>query len=171
MKRLLTLAAFLAILTLTGCSNGILGGGCNTGCSSTPSTFGNGGLFSDGPIRQFMRGDACDSCNAHAGQVSAGSAPFCNSCSSPSGDPFANPVNVPIGNVMNAPFGNPVGAPISQPGISQPGNSFFRGDTGASLGQPIMQDGGFPAADPGSIGTDAGFGAFDTSFAEPPSGM
>ena len=176
MKRLVTMAACLAMLTFTGCANGILGGGisgssCNNGCNSSSTfssnipTFGGGSsLFSDGPIRQFFRGDACDSCNSAAGQVSPGFIPS---------DPFANPSNVPFGNSF------------SQPVITQPSTSFFPGDNGVSLGQPLAQPlplgqpleqpvisgGSQTRIDPGSIlGTPSAFGPIDGGLSEPPFG-
>jgi len=80
MKRLVTALACLAMLAFSGCAGGILGGTCNSGCNDRPSLFGSGGLFADGPVRQFMRGDACDTCNAAAGQVFPQQGPTCDAC-------------------------------------------------------------------------------------------
>ncbi len=158
MKRLVTLAACLAMLTFTGCANGILCGGLfgnSSGCKSRPTMFSGNGLLSNGPIRQFMRGDACDSCNAAAGQVSS----TCDDClSAGQSDPYALPMN------------GSMGAPMTQPATS-----FYPSDNGVSLGQPLINsdnmapiDAGNMLGTPGDIG---GFGAFDEGLAEPPSGI
>ncbi len=158
MKRLVTLAACLAMLTFTGCASGICGGlfgGSNSSCNSRPSLFSGGGLLSDGPIRQFMRGDACDSCNSAAGQIlpgmATGSAPTCNACGSV---------------VPNDPYAVPMGAPMAQPATS-----YYPSDSGVSLGQPVIHDHG-SIADPGAIiGSQGAFDGFDSNMSEPPTGI
>lgn len=162
MKRLVTLAACLAMLTFTGCASGILGGGlfgggCDSGCSSRPALFGGNGLLSDGPIRQFMRGDACDTCNSAAGQVvpSYGT-PSCDACGgvAPASDPYA----MPVGNVND--FGSV--------GVSQPTTSFYPSDAGVTLGQPALQNSGVAPIDPGAIyGATGTIGSID-ALSEPP---
>lgn len=165
MKRLVTMAACLAMLTFTGCASGILGGGlfgggCNSGCNSSPAMFGGGGLLSDGPVRQFLRGDACDSCNAAAGQVAPGyGAPTCDACGSavPASDPYALPVGNNFGSVDN--FGGT---------ISQPTTSFYPSDAGVSLGQPALQNSGVTPLDPGAIYGAAGALGTIEGLSEPP---
>jgi len=159
MKRLVTLAACLAMLTFTGCASGILGGGlfnngCNSGHNSRPALFGGGGLLSDGPVRQFLRGDACDSCNAAAGQVAPGyGIPRCDACGgvAPS-DPYAMPAVGTVGNV----------------GIGQPTTSFYPSDSGVSLGQPMLQDSGVTPIDPGAIYGSADAMGVTDGLSEPP---
>ena len=166
MKRLVTLADCLAMLTFTGCANGILGGGlfsngCNSGCNSRPSLFGGNGLLSDGPVRQFLRGDACDSCNSAAGQVMPGygvpaySAPTCDACG---GGVPADPYAIPSGAI---PAG---GIPMGQPTTS-----FYPSDAGVSLGQPILNGSSVSPLDPGAILGGAVGGSID-SLTEPPTG-
>ncbi len=158
MKRLVTLAACLAMLTFSGCASGICGGlfgGSNSGCNSQPSLFSGGGLLSDGPLRQFMRGDACDSCNSAAGQImpgmATGSAPTCNACGSV---------------VPNDPYAVPMGAPLAQPTTS-----YYPSDSGVSLGQPMIHDDVSPI-DPGAIiGSQGVLGGFDSGLSEPPRGI
>lgn len=92
MRRILFFVAITGLLFATsGCStsNGLLGGGLNSGCNTCGNTssglFGGGLLQSnflqDGPVRQWLRGDACDTCNAPAGQITYDSG-FDSSCSS-----------------------------------------------------------------------------------------
>jgi len=92
MKRILFLTAIALLLTATsGCSNGLLSGGLIGGgndCCGTTSNglFGGGGILQsnflkDGPVRQWLRGDACDSCNVPAGQITFDSG-FDSSCES-----------------------------------------------------------------------------------------
>ena len=171
MKRLVTLAACLAMLTFTGCANGILGGGlfssgCDNGCNSSPSLLGGNGLLSDGPIRQFLRGDACDSCNAAAGQVAPGyGVPTCDACGSAVG-------NAPLGS---DPYAFPTGSVNAFPGTinqGQPTTSFYPSDAGVSLGQPIFHDSGIAPIDSGAITGAAGaFDSIDNGLSEPPTGI
>lgn len=158
MKRLVTLAACLAMLTFTGCAGGILGGGlfnngCNSGCNSNRGLLGGNGLLSDGPVRQFFRGDACDSCNSAAGQIApAYSAPACDTCNGISSDPYA----LPAGSVPT----------------SQPVSSFYPSNSGVSLGQPVLNDGGVSTIDPGVIYGGAGaIESIEGGLAEPPAGI
>jgi len=141
MKRLVTALACLAMLAFSGCAGGILGGTCNSGCNDRPSLFGSGGLFADGPVRQFMRGDACDTCNAAAGQVFPQQGPTCDAC----------------GTIVNGGGYSLPPAPVA----SQPTTSFYPNesinapfpqqhfDSGTSLG-PIDNS----SILPGSLGTD-----------------
>ncbi|QEG21465.1 hypothetical protein [Mariniblastus fucicola] len=156
MKRLVTLAACLAMLTFTGCANGILSGGLfNRGCDSRPGLFGGNGLLSDGPVRQFLRGDACDSCNAAAGQVAPGYAvPTCDACGA---------------GVPTDPYAMPVGAaPVAQPATSYyPSNG-----GGVSLGQPMFENPGVGPIDQGVIlGTPGMIDSIDNGLSEPPAGI
>ena len=186
MKRLVTLAACLAMLTFTGCANGVLGGGmfsngCNSGCNSGSSLFGGKSFFSDGPIRQFLRGDACDNCNAAAGQVMPGFAapsfgsPSCDACGGIPADPFA----ISSGSISSGPFASeafPSGAISQGVPMAQPTTSFYPGDAGVSLGQPVLDgspviDGsGISPIDPGSL-YGGGIGGSIDSLNEPPAGM
>lgn len=120
MKRILLLAALTGLLLATsGCSNGFLRGGLigagNGGCNTTSGgLFGgnmlNSDFLKDGPVRQWLRGDACDSCNIPAGQIgfSGGLDSSCESglCGSGVSPVLSGPV-VP----------NPVvtGSPVLQP--------------------------------------------------------
>jgi len=90
MKRIFFFIAITGLLLATsGCStnSGLLGGGLNSGCNTCGHTSGglfSGGLlrsnvFQDGPVRQWLRGDACDSCNVPAGQITYDSG-FDSSC-------------------------------------------------------------------------------------------
>jgi len=185
MKRLVTLAACLATLTLAGCSSGVFGGGlfsniCKPSCNSSAGTFGSSSLLSDGPLRQFMRGAACDACNGAAGQVSAPTFGAPQSFGTPT---FGAPQN------FGAPsFGVPQGIPQGIPsGLStdpfatiptnsfptaQPATSFFPPDAGVSLGQPVLQNPGVSPVDPGSIeGIFGASGLVDGTLADPPLGI
>lgn len=170
------MAACLAMLTFTGCASGILGGGlfgsgCDSGCNISPSSmFGGGGLLSDGPIRQFLRGDACDSCNAAAGQVAPGfGAPTCDACGSavPASDPYALPVGNNFGGVNNFGVDNFGGVNNFGGTISQPTTSFYPSDAGVSLGQPALQHSGIAPLDPGAI-YGGGAGGTIGGLSEPP---
>jgi len=113
MKRILFLAAITGLLLATsGCSNGFLRGGligAGNNCSGTTGSglFGGGVLPSnflqDGPVRQWLRGDACDSCNIPAGQITYDSK-FDSNCETG----FCGDVTSPVisGPVMTAPATN-----------------------------------------------------------------
>ena len=170
MKRLVTMAACLAMLTLTGCAGGILNGGLfnggNSGCNSGSGTFGasGGGLLSDGPLRQFMRGDACDSCNSAAGQLSPSySAPIATGCDTCNGG-----VPVGIGQGFD-PYATPS---ISYPN-AQPATSFYTPEAGVSLGQPEIGSPGVSSIDPGGIydAAEAFGGTIDGGLSDPPTGV
>ena len=178
MKRLVTLAACLAMLTFTGCSGilggGLFGSGCNSGCNTGGSSLFGGGassLFSDGPIRQFMRGDACDTCNSAAGQISPGfGAATCDACGgiAPASDPFAIPQGNPVnfGSVQpQTSFSPPQGSTTSFAPPQGSTTSFYPSDSGVSLGQPVLQNQGIAPIDPGSI--YGSVGGFD-GLSEPP---
>ena len=103
MKRIIFLAAITGfILATSGCSNGPLSGvmgagnNCGNGCSNglfggsvLPSNF-----LSDGPVRQWLRGDACDSCNVPAGQITydSGFDSSCESCGTVSSPVVSGPI-------------------------------------------------------------------------------
>lgn len=170
MKRLVMMAACLAMLAFTGCAGGILNGGLfnsgNSGCNSAAGTFSSGGsgLLSDGPLRQFMRGDACDSCNSAAGQVTPSySAPIATGCDTCNG--------VPVG------FGQQGFDPYASPAISypsaQPATSFYTPESGVSIGQPMVGNQGISPIDPGGIyGAAEAFGdAIDGGLSDPPAGV
>lgn len=112
MKRILFFVAITGLLLATsGCStsNGLLGGGLNSGCNTCGNTssglFGGGLLKSnflqDGPVRQWMRGDACDSCNMPAGEITydSGFDSSCQNCGNVSSPIMSAPV-------MSAPATN-----------------------------------------------------------------
>lgn len=93
MKRILFFIVITGLLFVTsGCStnNGLLGGGllnggCNT-CGNASGLFGGrllrSNFLQDGPVRQWLRGDACDSCNVPSGEISfdSGFDPSCTTC-------------------------------------------------------------------------------------------
>lgn len=114
-------------------------------------------MLSDGPIRQFLRGDACDSCNSAAGQVMPGyaapaySSPTCDACGGVPADPYA----IPSGSI-------PMG---------QPTTSFYPSDAGVSLGQPVLNGSGVSPIDPGALYGGAAIGGSIDSLTEPPAGM
>lgn len=80
MKRIILIAAIFGLLLATsGCSNGFLRGGLIGAGRDCCGASGNGlfggnvlpsNFLQDGPVRQWLRGDACDSCNVPAGQIS-----------------------------------------------------------------------------------------------------
>ena len=93
MKRILFFLAITGLLLVTsGCStNGrLLGRGLNSGCNTCGNSSGGlfgGGVFQsnilqDGPVRQWLRGDACDTCNVPAGEITydSGFDSTCTSC-------------------------------------------------------------------------------------------
>lgn len=105
MKRIFFFLAITGLLLASsGCSTNsrILGGGLNRGCN----TCGNpsGGLFSggllrssalqDGPVRQWLRGDACDSCNIPSGEITydTGFDSTCQTCGSAASPMTSAPV-------------------------------------------------------------------------------
>ena len=161
MKRLVIASACLAMLTFCGCAGGILGGLCNNGCgNNSPSLFSSGGLFADGPIRQFMRGDSCDTCNPAAGQLLPQQGPSCDACGS---------------IVPNTAFSLPAG-----PATSQPATSFYTGEAvnGSFPQQQFPQQQfpqqqfpdaglGAPITDPSAIP----FGSLGTDLTLPPAGI
>ena len=164
MKRLVTLAACLAMLGFTGCAGGTFSGGlfnsgCNSGCNSSP------GLLSDGPLRQFFRGDACDSCNSAAGQLSptfsGSAAPSCDTCN-----------GIPSGVSTGGFVSDPYAIPADSFPTAQPATSFYTPDGGVPVGQPAIQDSGVTPIDPGSIygSGDIFNGAIDGGLSEPPVG-
>lgn len=155
MKRLVILATCLAMLTFTGCANGLLGGMFgNPGCNSRPTLFRSGGLLSDGPVRQFLRGDQCDSCNAHAGQMQLGGTPTCDACGAAvPADPYAMPTS---------------------PMQLQPATSFYPNNGGVALDEPFLPNAGMvspltPMAPMND--TLPSFNSMDGNLTEPPFNM
>ena len=116
MKRIIFLAAIAGLLlTASGCSNGFLRGGLigggNDCCGSTSSGLFSGGLLptnflQDGPVRQWLRGDACDSCNIPAGQITYDSG-FDSSC-----------VDGSCGGVTSPVYSGNISGPIVQQPVS-----------------------------------------------------
>jgi hypothetical protein len=104
MKRILFFVAMTGLLlATTGCSTsgGLLGGGLNSGCNTCGNAgsglFGGGllqsDIFQDGPVRQWLRGDACDSCNVPSGQITydSGFDSNCQSCGAASSPVMSAP--------------------------------------------------------------------------------
>jgi hypothetical protein len=109
MKRLLMMVLLSVLVTgVSGCScGGLTGAGCGSPFSNLGSGFGNSqGILpnlSDGPVRRWLRGDSCDSCNVPSGQTSFDSGIGFN-CES-------GTCNAPIGeSVYGAPIPGSVGA-------------------------------------------------------------
>lgn len=168
MKRILFFIAITGfLLASSGCStnSGLLGGGlfnngCNN-CGNSSGLFGGGLLRSnmvqDGPVRQWLRGDACDSCNVPSGQITydSGFDSTCDTCGS---------VSSPI---MSAPTTN------YYPSYNQQSQPSY-GGTSYNEGLPAM-----PAIGPlegtsgvGPINESQFFGGANDSIELPPlSGM
>lgn len=111
MKRFLMMVLLSVLVTgVSGCScGGLSGGGCSSPFSNLGSGFGSSqGILpslSDGPVRRWLRGDSCDTCNVPSGQTSFDSG-FGSGCET---------------GVCNAPIGESVfGAPI--PSSAFPGS-------------------------------------------------
>ena len=123
MKRILIIAALAGLcLATTGCSNGFLRGGlingCNDGCNTSSGGLFSGNMlpsgdfFKDGPVRQWLRGDACDTCSIPAGQITYDSG-FDSSCDT------CGQVGSPV---VSGPFtSNSVSGPI----VSQPAVNYY----------------------------------------------
>lgn len=119
MKRILFMAAIAGLLLATsGCSNGFLRGGLigagNDCCGSTGSGLFSGSVLpsnflKDGPVRQWLRGDACDSCNVPAGQITYDSG-FDSDCTDGNCYGATSPV---------------ISGPVSGPIISQPATNYY----------------------------------------------
>ncbi len=116
MKRFLMMALLTVLVTgVSGCScGGLSGGGCGSPFSNLGSNFGSNfgssqgqGILpnlSDGPVRRWLRGDSCDTCNVPSGQTSFDSG-FGTSCES-------GLCNAPVGeSVFGAPIPSSVGVP------------------------------------------------------------
>ena len=109
MKRFLMMALLTILVTgVSGCSCGGLGGGCGSPFGNLRSNFGNSQSIlpdmSDGPVRRWLRGDSCDSCNVPAGQTSFDSG-LSSGCES-------GLCNAPVGEtVFGAPIDNSLGVP------------------------------------------------------------
>ncbi len=164
MKRILFFIAITGLLLASsGCStnSGLLGGRLNSGCNTCGNSSGlfSGGLLrsnmlQDGPVRQWLRGDACDSCNVPAGEITydSGFDSTCTSCGN---------VSSPI---MSAPSTN------YYPSYDQPVHS------GTSYGESLPA---MPAIGPidgtsgvGGINESQFFGGANDSIELPPlSGM
>ena len=163
MKRILFFVAITGLLLASsGCStnSGLLGGGLNSGCNtcgnSSSGLFGGGLLQSnflqDGPVRQWFRGDACDSCNMPAGQITYDSG-FDSSCQS-------------CGNVSSPVISSP--ATNYYPSYSEPvydGTSYGETSYGESL--PALPSVG-PIGGSGSINESQFFGGANDSIELPP---
>lgn len=157
MKRIfLVLLATCFVAGTSGCScSGVAGGGFGSRLSNFGSNFGNnfsgnlgsnfGGGFGgsqgalpslqDGPLRRWLRGDACDSCNVPAGQITFDSG-FDTSCST---------------GLCNAPVGETVlGAPIVPPsspvttGYAPLSNEIPLESSGQPVGPPVIGFGNEP---------------------------
>ena len=159
MKRLVITSVIVATLTLSGCAGGFLGSS-NCSTSSSPGLFESGGLFSDGPVRRFLRGDSCDECNAPAGQLQA---PPCDPC-------FDTSTIVPNGNW----------ALPSAPGAVQPVTSFYS-DSGLSSAPfeqevlpgeltlpPASLPQSLPGLSPAGSGSTFSAGSLGADLTEPP---
>jgi hypothetical protein len=154
MKRLVILATCLAMLTLTGCANGLLGGGMF--CNERPALFRDGGLLSDGPIRQFLRGDQCDTCNAHAGQMLPTGNATCNACGNAvSSDPYAMPATIAPAQPVTSFYPETGGVTL---------------DGGVMLDQPLLPDSGLMAPVSPGLGQLPAFNSQDQILTEPPMG-
>ncbi len=132
MKRLFYLTVCVAVLALSGCANGLTSCGsntCNQGGLFSGGLFSGNGPFADGPVRQWLRGDECDTCNAPAGQplCDSNTAATCSSCgqAAPMNDVYAQPAMG--GQMINQPM-------INQPMMNQP-----------MMNQPITGQPGFDA--------------------------
>lgn len=120
MKRIVILAALAGLLMATsGCSNGFLRGGLIGAGNDCRGTSGNGlfggnmlnsNFLNDGPVRQWLRGDACDSCNIPAGQIGFGGAIDSN-CESGLCGTAGSPVL--SGPILSSPV--VTGSPVIQP--------------------------------------------------------
>ena len=104
MKRILFFIVITGLLFVSGgCStnNGLLGGGLvNSGfnnCGNASGLFSGrllrSDILQDGPVRQWLRGDACDSCNVPSGQISfdSGFDPSCTTCGNASAPVISTP--------------------------------------------------------------------------------
>ena len=113
MKRFLMMVLLSVLVTgVSGCScGGLAGSGCSSPFGNLGSSFGSSqGILpslSDGPVRRWLRGDSCDSCNVPAGQTSFGSS-FDSSCET-------GLCNAPVGESV---FGTPI--PSSPVGVPTP---------------------------------------------------
>ena len=156
MKKLSLLAVCIFILSLSGCANGLLSGcgnSCNQGGLFSGGMFQGNGPLADGPVRQWLRGDECNTCNPAAEQLGQPAACGCDSNVSATcaacgqgvanngmGDAFAQPM---MGQpIMGQPVtGQPmINQQFGQPTISGPTggtvNSFypdFNGNASAAL--------------------------------------
>ena len=147
MKRIIFLAAIAGLLlTTSGCSNGFLRGG-NDCCGSTSSGLFSGGLLPtnflhDGPVRQWLRGDACDSCNIPAGQITYDSG-FDSSC-----------VNGDCGVVTSPVYAGSVSGPV----IQQPVSNYY----------PSYDEGALPTGGINTINESEFFGGIGDNIELPP---
>ena len=110
MKRILMMVLLSVLVTgVSGCScGGLTGGGCGSPFGNLGSNIGGSQSIlpnlSDGPVRRWLRGDSCDTCNVPAGQTSFDSG-FNSSCES-------GLCNAPVGEtVFGAPIPSSVGVP------------------------------------------------------------
>ena len=141
MKRIIFLAAIAGLLIATsGCSNGLLRG--NDCCGSTNSGLFGGSILPsnflhDGPVRRWLRGDACDSCNVPAGQITYESG-FDSSC-----------VDGSCGGVTSPVFAGSVSGPV----VEQPVANYY----------PSYDEGVLPVSG-GSGTTGIGTGINESQF-------
>jgi len=118
MKRFLMIVLLSVLVTgVSGCScGGLSGNGCGSPFGNIGSGFGSnlGSSFgssqgilpslSDGPVRRWLRGDSCDTCNVPSGQTSF-DVGFDSTCES-------GLCNAPIGeNVFGAPIPSSASVP------------------------------------------------------------
>lgn len=132
MKRIPLFIVAAAVIAGTSgcCCNGVL----SNPLGSVRSTFGlpQDGLIrpllQDGPVRRWMRGDACDTCNVPAGQISFDGG-FDSSCES--GNCNAPPA---------APMGQPVYGSVPTPVTSGYPPLYSEGSVDGSMGLEYQGD-------------------------------
>ena len=152
MKRLIKFTFAITMISMSGCASGLMSS-CDTGCASaSPGFFQSdwyaNSIFADGPVRRYLRGDQCSTCNAPAGQTigcDSNTIGTCTNCGVgvPAGDAYSTGGSYPYPAVQNGSF--PVeGGPVSSfypdynsgdvgPAVVEPGFGFDGGATGPMI--------------------------------------
>ena len=172
MKRFLMMVLLSVLVTgVSGCScGGLSGGGCGSPFSNLGSGFGSSSFggsqgilpnLSDGPVRRWLRGDSCDTCNVPSGQNSFDTG-FGSNCES-------GLCNAPIGESV---FGASIPSSVAVPTPVTTGYAPVYGNLPVESTAPVLDQGylNAPYSTPDVYGGTSAYGGTSDGLVIPPLG-